>query len=290
MKEDLSNAIETRGILFLVSTPIGNLEDITYRAINILNEVDYIAAEDTRHTIKLLNHYDIKKSLTSYHEHNKYDKAKEIIKDLEKGLKVALVSDAGTPAISDPGEELVRQCLENNIRVIPIPGATALIAGLTISGQITRRFTFEGFLPQDKNERRIILENLKKEPRTIILYEAPHKLKKTLDDLYKILGNRKISITRELTKRYEEVIINTLEEMVKLYETMSPKGEYVLVIEGLSFNDLEQEKIDRWKNMSLEEHMNYYLSKGMDKKESIKQIAKDRNVGKREIYNYFIDK
>lgn len=290
MKEEVSNTVKTMGTLYLVSTPIGNLEDITYRAINTLGKVDYIAAEDTRHTIKLLNHYDIKKTLTSYHEHNKYEKGNEIIKDLINGLNVALVSDAGTPAISDPGEELVKQCHENNIRVIPIPGATALVAGLTISGQITRRFTFEGFLPQDKNERRIILENLKKEPRTIILYEAPHKLKKTLDDLYKILGNRKISITRELTKRYEEVIINTLEEMVKLYETMSPKGEYVLVIEGLSFNDLEQEKIDRWKNMSLEEHMNYYLSKGMDKKESIKQIAKDRNVGKREIYNYFIDK
>lgn len=290
MKEKLSNTVETMGTLYLVSTPIGNLEDITYRAIKILGEVDYIAAEDTRHTIKLLNHYDIRKTLTSYHEHNKYDKGNEIIKDLINGLNVALVSDAGTPAISDPGEELVKQCHENNIRVIPIPGATALVAGLTISGQITRRFTFEGFLPQDKNERKKILENLKKEPRTIILYEAPHKLKKTLDDLYKILGNRKISITRELTKKYEEVIVNTLEESIKLYKTISPKGEYVLVIEGLSFDDLEQEKIDRWKNMSLEEHMNYYFSKGMDKKDSIKQIAKDRNVGKREIYNYFIDK
>jgi 16S rRNA (cytidine1402-2'-O)-methyltransferase len=275
------------GQLYLVTTPIGNLEDITIRAINTLKEVDYIAAEDTRHSIKLLNHYNIKKPLVSYHEHNKFKKGMEIVNDLKKGMSVALITDAGTPAISDPGEDLVKLCYNNNIKVTSSPGVAALIVGLTLSGLNTRRFVFEGFLSQDKKERKQILENLKKEPRTIILYEAPHKLKNTLNDLYKVLGNRNIAITRELTKKYEDIYNTTIEEAILEYKTSEPRGEYVLIIEGILFEDLKQEEIDIWTNMSLEDHMQYYVNLGMNKKEIIKKIAKDRNSPKREIYNYF---
>jgi 16S rRNA (cytidine1402-2'-O)-methyltransferase len=275
------------GQLYLVTTPIGNLEDITIRAINTLKEVDYIAAEDTRHSIKLLNHYNIKKPLVSYHEHNKFKKGMEIVNDLKKGMSVALITDAGTPAISDPGEDLVKLCYNNNIKVTSSPGVAALIVGLTLSGLNTRRFVFEAFLSQDKKERKQILENLKKEPRTIILYEAPHKLKNTLNDLYKVLGNRNIAITRELTKKYEDIYNTTIEEAILEYKTSEPRGEYVLIIEGILFEDLKQEEIDIWTNMSLEDHMQYYVNLGMNKKEIIKKIAKDRNSPKREIYNYF---
>lgn len=275
------------GKLYLVATPIGNLEDMTLRAIRTLNEVDYIAAEDTRHTIKLLNHFEIKKPLQSYHEHNKTEKGNKIIEDLLNGQQVALVTDAGTPAISDPGEDLVKLCYKNNIEVTSIPGAVALINGLILSGKDTRRFCFEGFLPFNKKERNNVLNGLKIETRTIIVYEAPHKLKGTIDDLFQALGNRNITITRELTKKFEEVLLMTLEEAVCYYKENDPRGEYVLVIEGESQLKLEEEKVEKWLEMTLEEHLNIYMKKDMSKNEAIKTIAKDRNMTRKEVYNYF---
>ncbi|PKM93242.1 MAG: 16S rRNA (cytidine(1402)-2'-O)-methyltransferase [Firmicutes bacterium HGW-Firmicutes-1] len=275
------------GKLYLVATPIGNLEDMTLRAIRTLNEVDYIAAEDTRHTIKLLNHFEIKKPLQSYHEHNKTEKGNKIIEDLLNGQQVALVTDAGTPAISDPGEDLVKLCHKNKIEVTSIPGAVALINGLILSGKDTRRFCFEGFLPFNKKERNNVLKGLKIETRTIIVYEAPHKLKGTIDDLFQALGNRNITITRELTKKFEEVLLMTLEEAVCYYKENDPRGEYVLVIDGESQLKLEEEKVEKWLEMTLEEHLNIYMKKDMSKNEAIKTIAKDRNMTRKEVYNYF---
>lgn len=275
------------GQLYLVATPIGNLEDITYRAINILKTVDYIAAEDTRHSRKLLNRYDIKNHLESYHEHNKHEKALKIIEDLKMSKNIALITDAGTPGISDPGEELVKLCHINDISVTSVPGPVALITGLILSNKSTRRFCFEGFLPYQKKERKLILDQLKDEPRTIILYEAPHKLKGTISDLLNKLGNRKITITRELTKKYEEVLNTTLEEAYNFYSDNNPRGEYVIIIEGKSMETLQEEKAKKWDDISLEDHLQMYLDQDMNKKEAIKQIAIDRNQPKREIYNYF---
>ena len=277
------------GVLYIIATPIGNLEDITLRALNILKGVDFIAAEDTRHTIKLLNHYEIKKTLLSYHEHNKYEKGNEIIELLKSGKNIGLVSDAGTPAISDPGEDLVKLCIENNIRTIPIPGATALISALIVSGKDTKKFVFEGFLSQEKNNRKNVLEKIKDETRTIILYEAPHKIKKTLVELLKYLGNRNITLVRELTKKYEEIRTYTIEEAIVDYSQREPRGEYVLVIEGKPEIEVSKEKAQIWEELTLDEHMEYYLKKDMVKKEVIKQIAKDRNINKREVYNHFIN-
>lgn len=273
------------GKLYLCATPIGNLEDITYRVIRTLKEVDIIGAEDTRNSIKLLNHFDIHTPMTSYHEYNKVDKARYLVGEIQKGKNVAIITDAGTPGISDPGEEICRQCVEAGIEVSSLPGPAACITALTMSGLPTRRFSFEAFLPRDKKERQMILEELKAETRTIVMYEAPHRLKDTLKELLKHLGNRKISLCREITKKYEENIYTTIEDAIKMYEVNDPRGEYVLVIEGRDREKDEIEKQKNWMNMELTEHMNLYLEQGMDKKSAMKQVAKDRGVSKRDVYN-----
>lgn len=275
------------GTLYLCATPIGNLEDITFRVLRTLKEVDLIAAEDTRHSIKLLNHFEIKTPMTSYHEYNKVDKAAYLVSQMAQGLNVALITDAGTPGISDPGEELVRQCYEAGIEVSSLPGPAACITALTMSGLSTRRFCFEAFLPSekgDKKERARILEELKRETRTIIVYEAPHHLVKTLKDLYQALGNRRITVCRELTKKHETAFRTTFEQALSAYEVEEPRGECVIVIEGISVRELEEEKIRSWEEMSLEDHLEYYMKGGMDKKEAMKAVAKDRGVSRREIY------
>lgn len=272
------------GKLFLCATPIGNLEDITFRVVRTLQEVDLIAAEDTRHSIKLLNHFEIKTPMTSYHEFNKFDKAKYLVSLMQEGKNIALVTDAGTPGISDPGEELVRQCVEAGIAVSSLPGPAACITALTMSGLPTRRFAFEAFLPREKKEREKILLELANETRTMILYEAPHHLLATLRELYTILGNRKMVVCRELTKRYEEGKQGDLESMIAFYETEEPKGEFVLVIEGKSFSEIEQEARAQWEEMSIEAHLSHYMEQGIDKKEAMKKVAKDRGISKREVY------
>ncbi|MCR5624925.1 MAG: 16S rRNA (cytidine(1402)-2'-O)-methyltransferase [Lachnospiraceae bacterium] len=276
--------------LYICATPIGNLEDITLRVLRILKEADLIAAEDTRNTLRLLNHFEIKNTLTSYHEFNKYDKADELVGLLLEGKSIALVTDAGTPAISDPGEVIVRKAIENGIPVTSLPGACALIDALTISGQPTRRFAFEAFLPRDKKERTRVLTELKNETRTIIIYEAPHHLKNTLKDLFESLGDREISLCRELTKIHEERLIFKLSEAINYYNENDPRGEYVLVIRGKSFEELETEARASWENMELNEHMQLYLDRGMDKKTAMKQVAKDRGISKREVYNLLLEK
>ncbi|MCM1185668.1 MAG: 16S rRNA (cytidine(1402)-2'-O)-methyltransferase [Lachnoclostridium sp.] len=272
------------GTLFLCATPIGNLGDMTPRVIETLRAVDLIAAEDTRNSIKLLNHFDIHTPMTSYHEYNKVDKAKQLTAQLLAGQNIALVTDAGTPAISDPGEVLVAMCHENDIPVTSLPGAAACITALTLSGLSTRRFCFEGFLPGDKKEKAEILRELAEESRTIILYEAPHRLARTLRELYEVLGERRITLCRELTKKFETVTPTTLEEALHYYESEEPKGEYVLVLEGKSRLAKRKEEIASWESMSIEEHMEYYESRGFEHKEAMKRVAKDRGVGKREIY------
>lgn len=272
------------GTLFLCATPIGNLKDMTPRAIETLKTVDLIAAEDTRNSIKLLNHFDIHTPMTSYHEYNKVDKAKQLTAQLLAGQNIALITDAGTPAISDPGEVLVAMCHENDIPVTSLPGAAACITALTLSGLATRRFCFEGFLPSDKKEKAEVLQELTEESRTIILYEAPHHLVRTLQELYEALGERRITLCRELTKKFETVMPTTLEAALRYYESAKPKGEYVLVLEGKSRLAKRQEEIASWESMGIEEHMAYYEGKGLEHKEAMKQVAKDRGVGKREIY------
>lgn len=276
------------GMLFLCATPIGNLKDMTPRVIETLQEADVIAAEDTRNSIKLLNHFDIHTPMTSYHEYNKVDKARELIRQMQEGKNVALITDAGTPAISDPGEVLVRMCQEQGIRVTSLPGPAACITALTLSGLSTRRFCFEGFLPADKKEKKEILEELKGESRTIILYEAPHHLKNTLEELYLTLGERRITLCRELTKKFETVMPTTLEAALQYYEEEEPRGEYVLVLEGKSLEEKRREKEDEWQEMSIEEHMAYYEERGIEHKEAMKAVAKDRGVSKREIYQYLL--
>ena len=272
------------GKLYLCATPIGNLEDITYRVLRTLKEVDLIAAEDTRNSIKLLNHFDIHTPMTSYHEYNKIEKAEVLIRKMQEGTNIALITDAGTPGISDPGEDLVRMCYEAGIEVTSLPGPAACITALTLSGLSTRRFAFEAFLPSDKKERQAVLAELVDETRTIILYEAPHRLIKTLNELLEVLGNRKITLCRELTKKHETAFASTIEDVLKFYETQEPKGECVLVVEGKSRAELVQEERARWEEMTIEEHMEVYLGQGMDKKEAMKAVAKDRGVSKREIY------
>ncbi len=276
------------GTLYLVATPIGNLEDITYRAVRILGEVDLIAAEDTRNSIKLLNHFDIKAPMTSYHEFNKIEKAHELIAELQSGKNVALITDAGMPGISDPGEELVALAHAAGVTVSVVPGACACVSALAISGQKTRRFAFEAFLPSDKKKRDLVLEELKKETRTIVIYEAPHHLAKTLGALLEALGDRQVSVVKELTKKFEQVMRTSLSGAVQYYGTNEPKGEYVLVIEGKSRKELKEESIAEWEQMSVEEHMQLYLDKGLDRKEAMKAVAADRGVGKREIYSQLI--
>lgn len=277
------------GMLYICATPIGNLEDITLRTLRILEEVDLIAAEDTRHSIKLLNHFEIKTPMTSYHEFNKYDKAKVLVDKMAAGMNIALITDAGTPAISDPGEELVKQCHEAGIEVTSLPGPSAFVTALTISGKVARRFCFEAFLPYDKKEREEILNELKTETRTIILYEAPHRLKKTLRELFEVLGDRGISLCRELTKRHETNFRTTLSGAVSYYETEEPKGEFVLVIEGADRQELKEEAMEEILSMSIPEHVRYYMEQGMDKKEAMKRTARDRGVGKRDIYQVLLE-
>lgn len=276
------------GTLYLCATPIGNLEDITYRVLRTLKEVDLIAAEDTRNSIKLLNHFEIKTPMTSYHEYNKIEKAYQLVNKLKEGKNIALITDAGTPGISDPGEDLVRICYEEGVPVTSLPGAAACITALTMSGLPTRRFAFEAFLPREKKERSAVLEELKQEIRTIIIYEAPHHLVKTLEELVKTLGNRRITVCRELTKKYEEKIQSTLEDMITYYKETDPRGEYVLVLEGKDPKEIEKEKQAGWEAMTLEEHMAHYESQGLDRKEAMKQVAKDRGVSKRDIYQQLL--
>lgn len=278
-----------QGKLFLCATPIGNLEDITFRVLRTLKEVDLIAAEDTRHSIKLLNHFEIKTPMTSYHEFNKVEKAKYLVEKMQEGVNIALVTDAGTPGISDPGEELVRQCYEAGIEVTSLPGPAACITALTMSGMATRRFAFEAFLPADKKDKQVILEELKNETRTIILYEAPHRLVRTLGELLEVLGDRKISICRELTKKYETVFRTTISEALAYYETQEPKGECVIVMEGRTHEELQKEKEQAWETMPIEVHMEKYLSQGMEKKDAMKQVAKDRGISKRDVYQYLMN-
>lgn len=274
------------GTLYLCATPIGNLQDMTPRVIETLRMVDVIAAEDTRNSIKLLNHFDIHTPMTSYHEYNKVEKAEQLTGQLLEGKQIALITDAGTPVISDPGEVLVRMCHEHNVPVTSLPGPCACITALTLSGLSTRRFCFEGFLPADKKERKMVLDELGRESRTMILYEAPHHLVGTLEEVYGVLGNRRVTLCRELTKKFESVMPTTLEQALEYYRTEEPRGEYVLVLEGKSLRELRQEEIASWEAMTIEEHMAYYEGQGMDNKAAMKQVAKDRGVGKREIYAY----
>lgn len=273
------------GMLYLCATPIGNLGDMTARAAETLGNVDLIAAEDTRNSLKLLNHFGIRTALTSYHEHNKIEKADWLVGELLQGKDVALITDAGTPAISDPGEVLVRKCMENDIRVTSLPGPVACITALTLSGLSTRRFCFEGFLPADKKERAQILQELRQESRTILLYEAPHRLARTLAELLAALGNRRLTLCRELTKKFETVLPTTLEEAIALCGAEEPRGEYVLVLEGKSLRLKEEERQAAWQSMSVEEHMARYQEAGMDEKAAMKQVAKDRGISKRDIYD-----
>ena len=274
------------GTLYLCATPIGNLEDMTFRVIRTLKDVDLIAAEDTRNSIKLLNHFEIQTPMTSYHEYNKYEKGRKLVEKLLEGQNIALITDAGTPGISDPGEELVKMCYESGIPVTSLPGAAACITALTISGLSTRRFAFEAFLPSDKKEREQILKEMETETRTMIVYEAPHRLVKTLKLFLERLGNRKITVCRELTKRHETALAVTLEEAVAHYEANPPKGECVLVIEGKSREEVREEERKQWEEMTIEDHMEVYTKQGMDKKSAMKAVAKDRGVSKRDIYQY----
>ena len=274
------------GTLYLCATPIGNLEDMTFRVIRTLKEVDLIAAEDTRNSIKLLNHFEIQTPMTSYHEYNKYEKGRKLVENLLEGQNIALITDAGTPGISDPGEELVKMCYESGIPVTSLPGAAACITALTISGLSTRRFAFEAFLPSDKKEREQILKEMETETRTMIVYEAPHRRVKTLKLFLERLGNRKITVCRELTKRHETALAVTLEEAVAHYEANPPKGECVLVIEGKSREEAREEERKQWEEMTIEDHMEVYTKQGMDKKSAMKAVAKDRGVSKRDIYQY----
>lgn len=273
------------GTLYLCATPIGNLEDITYRVLRTLKEVDLIAAEDTRNSIRLLNHFEIKTPMTSYHEYNKIDKAYQLVAKMREGKNIALITDAGTPGISDPGEDIVRICYEEGIPVTSLPGAAACITALTMSGLPTRRFAFEAFLPKDKKEHQAVLEELKTETRTIIIYEAPHHLVRTLQELSDTLGgDRRLTICRELTKPHEEKLQMTLTDSLSYYEVNEPRGEYVLIIAGRSREEMKKEEQAGWEALSLEEHMAHYESQGIDRKEAMKRVAKDRGVSKRDIY------
>ena len=276
------------GKLYLCATPIGNLEDMTFRVVRTLKEVDLIAAEDTRNSIKLLNHFEIKTPMTSYHEYNKIDKGHYLVEQLLEGKNIALVTDAGTPGISDPGEELVAMCYEAGIEVTSLPGPAACITALTLSGLSTRRFAFEAFLPSDKKEKKKILEELKTETRTMIMYEAPHRLLRTLEELFETLGDRRLTVCRELTKKHETAFHSTIDDLLAYYEKEKPLGECVLVIEGKSRQELKEEAAASWEESSIEEHMEIYEKQGMSRKDAMKQVAKDRGVSKRDIYSYLM--
>ena len=277
------------GTLYLCATPIGNLEDMTFRCVRILKEVDLIAVEDTRNSIKLLNHFEIKTPMTSYHEYNKEEKGRRLLERLLGGESIALVTDAGTPGISDPGQELAAMCHEAGVPVTAVPGPAACIMGLTISGLPARRFAFEAFLPTDKKERQKVLAALKDERRTIVMYEAPHRLSRTLASLKETLGNRRLGICRELTKKHESIVLTTLFEAVPYYEANEARGEYVLVIEGKPKEEVVREERAQWEELTLNEHMEQYLDKGVSRKDAMKQVAKDRGIGKRDVYRMLLD-
>ena len=277
------------GTLYLCATPIGNLEDMTFRCVRILKEVDLIAAEDTRNSIKLLNHFEIKTPMTSYHEYNKEEKGRRLLERLLGGESIALVTDAGTPGISDPGQELAAMCHEAGVPVTAVPGPAACIMGLTISGLPARRFAFEAFLPTDKKERQKVLAALKDERRTIVMYEAPHRLSRTLASLKETLGNRRLGICRELTKKHASIVLTTLFEAVPYYEANEARGEYVLVIEGKPKEEVVREERAQWEELTLNEHMEQYLDKGVSRKDAMKQVAKDRGIGKRDVYRMLLD-
>ena len=277
------------GKLYLCATPIGNLEDITFRVVRILKEADLIAAEDTRNSLRLVNHFEIKTPMTSYHEYNKIEKGHQLVEKMLGGLTVALITDAGTPGISDPGEELVKMCLEAGIPVSSVPGPAACITALTMSGLSTRRFAFEAFLPSDKKEKQAVLEELKTETRTIVLYEAPHRLLRTLQELYDTLGERRITVCRELTKKHETAFQTTLNGAIDWYSANEPRGECVLVLEGKSRESIEKEKQESWQKISIEEHMESYENQGISRKEAMKLVAADRGTTKREIYQYLLE-
>lgn len=279
-----------QGKLYLCATPIGNLEDITLRVLRTLEEVDLIAAEDTRNSIKLLNHFEIKTPMTSYHEFNKFDKAYQLVEKMKNGQNIALITDAGTPGISDPGEEFVRICYESGIEVTSLPGACACVTALTLSGLPTRRFVFEAFLPKDKKERAFILSELSSETRTIIIYEAPHHLLKTLEELHDALGDRKLTLCRELTKRYETAFSTTISDAIAYYDEQEPKGEFVLVIEGKNIQEIQEEKQQEWKSIPLTEHMAHYETQGISHKDAMKLVAKDRGISKRDVYAMLLEK
>lgn len=276
------------GKLYLCATPIGNLEDMTFRVIRTLKEVDLIAAEDTRNSIRLLNHFEIHTPMTSYHEYNKIEKGRYLIGQLVEGKNIALITDAGMPGISDPGEELVKMAYEAGIQVTSLPGACACVTALTLSGLSTRRFCFEAFLPADKKERQKVFAELKNETRTIIIYEAPHRLVRTLEELLNELQDRRLTVCRELTKKHETAFVTTIRKALDYYRETEPKGECVLVLEGRSRKEMEEEAQEAWSRISIEEHMEKYESQGMDRKEAMKQVAKDRGMKKRDVYQYLV--
>lgn len=281
--------INNSGTLYLCATPIGNLEDMTFRAVRVLKEADLIAAEDTRNSIRLLNHFDIHTPMTSYHEYNRIEKGYHLVSLLLEGKNIALITDAGTPGISDPGEDLVRMCRDAGIPVTSVPGACACVNALIISGRPTRRFCFEAFLPADKKDRRRVLREIQEETRTTVIYEAPHRLRKTLQELLEVLGDRRLSICRELTKKFETVMETTLEDAVRFYGEQEPRGEYVLVLEGRSHASIDEEERSRFENMSVQEHVEMYEEQGLNRKDAMKQAAKDRGVSKRDIYRSLLE-
>lgn len=273
-------------MLYICGTPIGNLEDMTYRVVRVLSEVDLIAAEDTRQSVKLLNHFDIKTPLTSYYEHNKDVKGPQLIKLLQEGKDIALVTDAGMPGISDPGEDLIKLCYENNVPVTVVPGPTAVVTALVLSGLNSRSYIFEGFLPRNKKQRAEVLERLVDESRTTVFYEAPHHLVDTLDSIYKTVGDRNIAVARELTKKHETVNRGAVGEVLEYFKENEPKGEFVLVLEGKDKEKIKEDKIASFEEMTIEEHFNMYIEQGMFEKDAMKQVAKDRGIGKRDVYAY----
>lgn len=281
--------INNSGTLYLCATPIGNLEDMPFRAVRVLKEADLIAAEDTRNSIRLLNHFDIHTPMTSYHEYNRIEKGHHLVSLLLEGKNIALITDAGTPGISDPGEDLVRMCRDAGIPVTSVPGACACVNALIISGRPTRRFCFEAFLPADKKDRRRVLQEIQEETRTTVIYEAPHRLRKTLQELLEVLGDRRLSICRELTKKFETVMETTLEDAVRFYGEQEPRGEYVLVLEGRSHASIDEEERSRFENMSVQEHVEMYEEQGLNRKDAMKQAAKDRGVSKRDIYRSLLE-
>ena len=281
--------INNSGTLYLCATPIGNLEDMTFRAVRVLKEADLIAAEDTRNSIRLLNHFDIHTPMTSYHEYNRIEKGHHLVSLLLEGKNIALITDAGTPGISDPGEDLVTMCRDAGIPVTSVPGACACVNALIISGRPTRRFCFEAFLPADKKDRRRVLQEIQEETRTTVIYEAPHRLRKTLQELLEVLGDRRLSICRELTKKFETVMETTLEDAVRFYGEQEPRGEYVLVLEGRSHASIDEEERSRFENMSVQEHVEMYEEQGLNRKDAMKQAAKDRGVSKRDIYRSLLE-